>query len=264
MMKRRWRLLACTGVLAILAVFAADRAIQAGWADAIAHEWRFAGSEFQCNICGRTFGRFDQGTHTSNELQCPFCESRPRHRTAYKYFRERSDLFDGRPKKMLHIAPERSLGPIFKEISNIDYVSGDLDAEAAMVQMDIMNIQYPAQSFDVIYCSHVLEHVPDDRQAIRELTRVLTRRGWAVIAVPIVRQDRTLEDASITEPRAREKTFGQFDHVRAYGPDFVDRLRESGCSVTVDDFASTLTNEDVHHYGLSREPIYVCRKNPAS
>jgi len=130
--------------------------------------------------------------------------------------------------------------------------------------MDIMNIQYPAQSFDVIYCSHVLEHVPDDRQAIRELTRVLTRRGWAVIAVPIVRQDRTLEDASITEPRAREKTFGQFDHVRAYGPDFVDRLRESGCSVTVDDFASTLTNEDVHHYGLSREPIYVCRKNPAS
>ena len=208
MMKRRWRLLACTGVLAILVVFAADRAIQAGWADAIAHEWRFAGSEFQCNICGRTFGRFDQGTHTSNELQCPFCESRPRHRTAYKYFRERSDLFDGRPKKMLHIAPERSLGPIFKEISNIDYVSGDLDAEAAMVQMDIMNIQYPAQSFDVLYC--------------------------------------------------------QFDHVRAYGPDFVDRLRESGCSVTVDDFASTLTNEDVHHYGLSREPIYVCRKNPAS
>jgi SAM-dependent methyltransferase len=264
MMKRRWRLIGVTGALAILAVIAADRAVQAGWADTIAHEWRFAGREFQCNICGRSFGRFDRGTHTSNELQCPFCESRPRHRTAYKYFKERSDLFDGRPKRMLHIAPEPSLGPIFQASPNIDYLSGDLDPKAAMVQMDITNIQYPAQSFDIVYCSHVLEHVPDDRQAIRELMRVLTRQGWAVIAVPIVRQDRTLEDPSITEPRAREKTFGQSDHVRAYGPDFVDRLRESGCNVTIDDFASRLTNEDVYRYGLSREPIYVCRNKPAT
>jgi SAM-dependent methyltransferase len=264
MMKRRWRLIAVTSALAIVAVILTNRAIQAGWADAIAHEWRYAGVTFECNICGRTFGRFDHGLHTSNELQCPFCKSRPRHRTAYRYFRERSDLFDGRPKRMLHIAPEPSLGPIFSAIPKIDYLSGDLEPDAAMVQMDITDIRYPAGSFDVIYCSHVLEHVPDDRKAMREIVRVLTTRGWAVIAVPILRQDVTFEDPSITGPAAREKAFGQFDHVRAYGPDFADRLRESGCDVTIDDFASRLTTEDVRRFGLSREHIYVCRRKPAT
>jgi SAM-dependent methyltransferase len=261
-MTRRWQWAAVTGGLVIVTVTATHWAIQAGWADTIAHEWRYAGVAFQCNICGRTFGRFDQGVHTSNELQCPFCKSRPRHRTAYRYFRERSDLFDGRPKRMLHMAPEPSLGPIFRAIPNIDYLSGDLDPKAAMVQMDITDIQYPARSFDVIYCSHVLEHVPDDRKAMREIVRVLTTRGWAVIAVPIVRRDRTFEDPSITGPAAREKAFGQFDHVRSYGPDFAHRLRESGCDVTIDDFASRLSNEEVHRYGLSREDIYVCRQKP--
>jgi Methyltransferase domain len=264
MLKRRWRLIALTIVLAIAAVAVTNRAIQRGWADTIVHEWRFAGVEFQCNICSRTFGRFDQGAHTSNELQCPFCQSRPRHRTAYRYFRERSDLFDGRPKRMLHIAPEPSLGPIFRAVPNIDYLSGDLDPQAAMVQMDITDIQYPDSSFDVVYCSHVLEHVPDDRKAIRELVRVLTDRGWAVIAVPMVRQDRTFEDPSITTAAEREKTYGQSDHVRAYGPDFVDRLRESGCNLTIDDFARTFTDEEVRRHGLSREDIYVCRKKPVT
>lgn len=263
-MKRRWRLMAITGVLAIFAVALTNHAIQAGWADRIAHEWRFAGAAHECNICGRTFGRFDQGVHTSNELQCPFCTSRPRHRTAYRYFRERSDLFDGRPKRMLHIAPEQSLGPVLQSIPNIDYLSGDLDPRAAMVEMDITDIHYADNSFDAIYCSHVLEHVPDDRRAIRELVRVLSARGWAVIAVPITRQDRTFEDPSITEPAERTKTFGQFDHVRAYAPDFVERLRDSGCDVTIDDFASSFTEEDVRRYGLSREDIYVCRKKPVT
>jgi SAM-dependent methyltransferase len=175
-------------------------------------------------------------------------------------------LFDGKPKRMLHVAPEPFLTPIFRAARNIDYLSGDLDPGnpeigGAMVQMDIADIRYPDNSFDVIYCSHVLEHVPDDRKAMHELARVLKPSGWALIAVPILR-DKTFEDWKVTTPDERERVFGQFDHVRIYGLDFVDRLRESGFDATIDKFPRSFSEEMVRRYGLSREDIYLCRKHP--
>jgi ubiquinone/menaquinone biosynthesis C-methylase UbiE len=89
--------------------------------------------------------------------------------------------------------------------------------------MDITDIQYPDNTFDVIYCSHVLEHVPDDRKAMREFARVLKPEGWAVFMVSLS-EEHTIEDPSITSPAERERLFGQHDHVRRYGPDFKDRL----------------------------------------
>jgi ubiquinone/menaquinone biosynthesis C-methylase UbiE len=130
-----------------------------------------------------------------------------------------------------------------------------------MVKMDITDIQYPDNSFDVVYCSHVLEHVPDDRKAMRELARVLKPTGWAILAVPIF-NEKTFEDPTITSPEERERVFRQSDHVRIYGRDFVDRLRESGFDVTVDRFASGFSDEMVRKHGLSREDIYLCRKRP--
>jgi SAM-dependent methyltransferase len=220
----------------------------------------YAGSTFQCNICGSSMRKFERGTWTQDELQCPFCLSRPRHRTAYIFFRERTGLFDGTPKRMLHVAPEASLALKFLAIPNIDYLSGDLNPKAAMVQMDITDIHFPDNSFDVIYCSHVLEHVPDDRKAMSELARVLKPGGWAVIAVPIPRGDRTFEERRITSPEDRARVYGQADHVRAYGPDFVDRLEEAGFDVTIDNFAKGFTDEMVRRHGLSRESIYSARK----
>jgi len=161
---------------------------------------------------------------------------------------------------MLHVAPERSLGVILRSTPNLDYLSGDLDPKAAMVQMDITDIHYPDNSFDVIYCSHVLEHVPADRTAMRELARVLKPGGWAVLAVPITRQQ-TLEDARVTSQADRTRLFGQSDHVRAYGADFADRLRECGFEVMIDSFAASLDDATVYKYGLSRENINVCRKS---
>ena len=137
----------------------------------------YAGDAVACNICGATARKFQQGPATPWELLCPYCYSRPRHRTAYRFFHERTDLFDGRPKRMLHVAPEAALAPKFRAIPGLDYLSGDLNPAAAMVQMDITDIRYPDNSFDVIYCSHVLEHVPDDRRAMRELARVLKPVG---------------------------------------------------------------------------------------
>src|SRR5690606_8666735 len=108
-----------------------------------------------------------------------------------------------------------------------EYLTADLLNPHVMVQMDITDIQYPAGSFDVIYCSHVLEHVPDDQQAIRELCRVRRPGGWAVLMVPIT-VERTYEDPSITDPAGRLAAFGQENHVRRYGLDFAERLCAAG------------------------------------
>lgn len=209
-----------------------------------------------------------RGNNTSFELECPYCRSRPRHRTYLIYFKDRTNLFDGKPKRMLHVAPESFLTPIFRAAPNIDYLSGDLNPGnpaigEAMVKLDVTDIQYPDNSFDVIYCSHVLEHVPDDRRGMREMARVLKPGGWALIAVPVIR-DRTFEDPNVTTPAERERVYGQFDHVRAYGRDFVDRLSESGFDVTVDNFAGSFPQDLVRKEGLSREDIYICRKHATS
>ena len=165
---------------------------------------------------------------------------------------------------MLHVAPEPALAPKFRAIPGLDYLSGDLDPAAAMVQMDITDIRYPDNSFDVIYCSHVLEHVPDDRRAMRELARVLKPGGWAVLAVPLREHAlATFEDPTITDPKNRDRFFGQSDHVRWYSAsDFQRRLEESGFSVTVDRFAEQFSDELVSRHGLSREAMYLVKKIP--
>ena len=131
------------------------------------------------------------------------------------------------------------------------------------MKMDIMDIQYPDESFDVIYCSHVLEHVPDDRKAMREFRRVLKRGGWAILLVPIT-AGKTHEDPSITEPAERLRVFGQEDHVRIYGPDYVDRLREAGFAVTETRVPDLVSPEDAQLMGLTQAAgeIHLCRRAP--
>ena len=106
----------------------------------------------------------------------------------------------------------------------MEYVSADLDSPLAMANVDITDLPFDDESFDLILCSHVLEHVHDDRLAMRELRRVLKPDGWALLLVPIS-ADVTFEDPSIVRPSDRLRLFGQADHVRRYGPDYVDRLR---------------------------------------
>jgi SAM-dependent methyltransferase len=176
--------------------------------------WRgayYSGSKHQCAICQTKLRVFR--AEGKEKKECPYCLSRPRHRTTWLYFNQRTNLFDGSAKKMLHVAPEPSIATRLQKVAGIDYLSADLFDPAAMVKMDITDIQYPDNSFDVIYCSHVLEHVPQDRRAMRELARVLKPGGWAVLAVPI-KGEKTFEDASVTAPEERERLFGQFDHVR--------------------------------------------------
>lgn len=166
---------------------------------------------------------------------------------------------------MLHVAPEAKLAERLQSAPNLDYLSGDLDPTHAMVQMDLTDIQYPDNTFDAIYCSHVLEHIPDDRRAMRELYRVLKPGGWAIIHAPIQRKT-TIEDPSITTPQGRLRAYGQSDHVRSYGEDYVDRLRESGFDVTIEKFIDGFSDAEVERLGLHPAPrtpdsyVYVSRK----
>jgi predicted SAM-dependent methyltransferase len=149
---------------------------------------------------------------------------------------------------------------IFAQKSYIDYLTADLNDPDVMVQMDITEINYPAHSFDVIYCSHVLEHVPEDRRAMQELFRVLAPGGWAVLQVPIT-ADATFEDPSITDPREREKIFGQHDHVRCYGPDYQNRLEAAGFHVNSFSAEKVVGKANLGKLGVQAdENVYYCTK----
>jgi SAM-dependent methyltransferase len=180
------------------------------------------------------------------------------------YLTQKTNLFDGKQKKMLHVAPEPELSRLIQKADYINYLSADLFAPElmvkVMVKMDVTDIQYPDNTFDVIYCSHVLEHIPDDRKAMREFCRVLKAGGWAILQVPIT-ANATFEDPTVISPKERERLFGQNDHVRRYGPDYKDRLIEAGFSVTVDPFVRELDSRTIKCLGLMRdEDVYLCRK----
>lgn len=220
-----------------------------------------AGTVRACPVCDarlagfRPFGRID-------DAWCPVCGSMPWHRLAWLFMRLRTGLFDGTPKRMLHVAPEEEFARRLSRMPFIDYVPVDMDDRAPMVlrRMDITSIDEPDGSFDVIVCNHVLEHVPEDRRAMREFHRVLRPGGWAVLIVPL-RKEPTSEDPSCADPAERERRFGQFDHVRIYGPDIVDRLREAGLDVALVGVEDVVPDEaERQRMGIGRLPLFHCRR----
>jgi SAM-dependent methyltransferase len=189
------------------------------------------------------------------------CSALERHRLIVRYLEERTDFWNGQPKRMLHVAPESQIRHLFMRAPGVRYVSTDLALRRPMVQSDLTKLGFVDETFDVIYCSHVLEHVPEDVQAMRELRRVLRPGGWAILQVPIVREV-TFEDPSVTTPEGRLAAFGQSDHVRAYGRDYVDRLRAAGFAVTIDPYVRELPERTRRRLGLmAHEDIYVCRRD---
>lgn len=222
------------------------------------YTWR----RFECPVCKCRLKAFlPFGLKSSANVQCPVCKSLERHRLIWLYFHEKTNLFRDN-LRMLEVAPVFLTSERLKKLPNLDYISADLNSPGAMVKMDITDIQYPDDSFDVIYASHVLEHIEDDVKAMRELCRVLRPGGWAVLQVPM-RGEKTLEGPDAGTPEERARLYGQDDHVRIYGFDgkYRERLEEAGFKVTVDPFAKTLGPEKIKRYGLKEnEDIYCCVK----
>lgn len=222
----------------------------------------YYGTERLCPVCNQSFRRFvSSGIIPREDAQCVYCGSLERHRLLWLFLHKKTDLFDGKPKKMLHVAPEYCFETRFKRLLGSNYLTADLFKPHVMVKMDITDIQYPDQSFDVIYCSHVLEHVPDDQKAMQEFHRVLSKDGWAIILVPITSK-KTVEDPSIVDPADRLRMFGQEDHVRSYGPDYIDRLRDAGFKVEVFTAGDLVGRDSVVRLGLTPASgeIFYCTK----
>ena len=194
------------------------------------------------------------------EVLCPSCGSFERHRFMWLALKMKSDLFDGQPKCVLHFAPEPFVAKRIGGLAGVDYISGDIDASQAMRKIDITNIDFPSDHFDFIICSHVLEHVPDDATAMRELFRTLKPGRRALLQVPI-EGEHTHEDLSITDPEERVRLFGQEDHVRQYGLDFAERLASAGFQVETVTVESMFNAEEIRRHGLvSGEPLFFCLK----
>lgn len=161
----------------------------------------------------------------------------------------------------MHLAPELALSKIFSSL-NIEYITADLNPDAADYKVNITKLPFADNSFDIIICYHVLEHVENDKKAMRELYRVLRKGGIAFIQSTVFKDlKRTYEDPNITSPKARLKAFGQDDHVRKYGLDFTSRLTKAGFKVIIDEYAQKLGAGKIRKYALRPyEEIYVCSK----
>jgi SAM-dependent methyltransferase len=225
----------------------------------------FSGRAVACPCCDARLRRFVR-YRISGSLQalCPVCGSLERHRLLLLYLRQRTNLFTT-PSRLLHFAPEPCLRRHFRSAPGIDYVGADLESPLADLRVDITAIPFEDASFDAVICSHVLEHVPDDRTAMRELERVLKPGGWAILQVPLDQeQEVTLEDPDVKEPAERLRLYGQEDHVRLYGRDYAARLVDAGFELTIDPFVSDLAGELVAFYGLDpAEDVYRCTKPTA-
>lgn len=222
---------------------------------------KYAGDKYYCPICQNQVITFlPAGKPLRPLARCPVCNSLERHRLDWIFFREKTDLFDQNSKKMLHVAPEPFFASRLKHIANLDYVTGDLNDPRAMVTMNITNIDFPDNYFDIIYCSHVLEHITNDHKAIQELFRVCKPGGWALLQVPIT-AEKTFEDCTIKSPEDREKVFGQKDHVRRCGPDYIERMRKGGFKVTLFSTLDIIKPDDCIRLGVQQNRLlFFCLK----
>ncbi len=223
----------------------------------------FFGRNRYCPVCeswSRFFLSHGPLPRGRKDVVCPVCLSHDRHRLAWIYLNSRTNLTDSSPKKLLHFAPETEFTKKFKKIPGIDYLSADLVSPHAMVKMDIIAIDWPDSSFNIVYCSHVLEHVREDRKAMSEIFRVLKSGGWALIQVPIS-EDGSLEYPSITEPGERKRLSWQSKHVRRYGLDIKDRLAAAGFDVEVVFRHQLIGPENCQRMGIHpNEPMFHCWK----
>lgn len=221
------------------------------------------GNKYTDPIDGKSFRKFlPYGYENQRDnVLSPSTLSLERHRLLWLYLKNETDFFSA-PKKVLHFAPEQAFYKRFRNQKNLDYTTTDLNSPLADVKADICNLPFKDEEFDVIFCNHVLEHIPDDTKAMQELYRILKKGGMGIFQIPQdLSREKTFEDNSITDRKERAKIFGQYDHVRIYGRDYFDKLRSIGFRVVEEDYTKKITPELVEKYRLAPgEIIPICFK----
>lgn len=221
------------------------------------------GNNFTDPIDGKKFRKFlPYGyEHQRKNALSPSTLSLERHRLLWLYLQNETDFFTTQ-KSVLHMAPEQCFLSIFRKQKNLDYITADLHSPIADVKANILNLPFDDNTFDVVFCNHVLEHISDDSKAMQELYRVLKPSGMGVFQVPQdLSRATTFEDDTITDQKERTKIFGQYDHVRVYGRDYFDKLRSIGFKVDEVDYTKKIAPEMVERFCLSKgEILPVCFK----
>lgn len=221
------------------------------------------GNRFEDPINGMTYRRLlPYGRLTSRENAiAPDSMSLERHRLMWLFMKEKTNFFTAE-LKFLHIAPEYCFIKIFKGMKNLDYITADLISPWADVKMDVHEIPFDENSFNVVICNHVLEHVEDANKVMKEFYRVMKPGGWGIFQVPIdINNKVTIEDKNIIDPNERERLYWQSDHLRLFGLDYGKKLSEAGFKVTESDFINELSEDLVERYALPKgEIVYFCQK----
>ena len=208
----------------------------------------------------RSFLPYGYGTQRNNVLS-PSTLSLERHRLLWLYLQNETNFFTKDTEtssafRVLHFAPEQCFLKRFRELKHIEYTTTDLLSPIADVKADICNLPFEDNSYDVIFCNHVLEHIPDDIKAMQELYRVLKPGGTGIFQIPQdLKREKTFEDDSITDKKERAKIFGQYDHVRVYGRDYFDKLRSIGFKVDEVDYTAKLSGAEITKYCLAKGEI---------
>lgn len=217
----------------------------------------YKGSQYIDPIDGHGFRKFLPYGYENprDNVLSPSTLSLERHRLLWLYLKNETNFFT-KKLKVLHFAPEQAFYNRFKDLSNLEYITTDLNSPLAEVKADICDLPFKDNTFDVILCNHVLEHIPDDTTAMQELYRVLKKGGWGIFQIPQdLSREKTFEDNSITDKTERAKIFGQYDHVRIYGRDYFDKLRSVGFQVEEVDYTAQLSPEEVNLYRLAQGEI---------
>ena len=225
----------------------------------------YLGRGRECPLCGSRRRKFmPYGYVTSREdALCPRCLALERHRMIWLWITRHTDLLERRPR-LLHIAPEvslmRHLKPLYGNSGN--YITADLESPLADLHFDVQQIPLDNGTIEVVICNHLLEHVEDDRVALRELHRILCHGGWGILLVPEDRRRATtFEDDSVTDREERTRLFGQYDHRRVYGRDYDDRLRSAGFRVERIPCRDIATATERKLYAIGNDDLVVVYKD---
>jgi SAM-dependent methyltransferase len=217
-------------------------------------KWYFKGNQFTDPIDGSSYRKFlPYGYQNLREnALCPGTLSLERHRLLWLYLSRETDFLT-RSLRVLHIAPEQVFYTKFKTLDNWAYTTTDLHSPLADVKADICALPFKNEEYDLIFCNHVLEHIPNDQKAMEELYRVLKKGGTLIAQVPLDEsREITFEDDSITDKKERTRIFGQYDHVRIYGIDYYSRLEKTGFDVTAEQSISGLSQTDFVRFALPK------------
>lgn len=224
------------------------------------------GDRVYCPCCDSSFRRFR--TYKGPDRVCWVCGAMERHRSVWLHLDRHPELLrEG--ASVLHVAPENVLRNRLRAIPDVTYHGGDLTAEFGPERIDVTDLAFPDGSIDIVVCNHVLEHVPDDRRAMAEIRRVLRPGGWALLLVPDLDGpnvlDVTDEDTTVTTPEERLRRFGQGDHARRYGWDYLARLAEAGLEPDVVNQSQEFDSEFIERCRLTKfdggvEPLIFGRR----